>query len=158
MLQRLTQNSDPTSPWRLWVNQFLFLQCLWPPVLERLYCMVSLVKGAGFLWARISPSPHSTTLSFNFLSESYRNDNSPSAGSLPGLREMWWGNWPRPQPTPQPSPGESDSDILPQPSDFHSRWNVLINFESGYFELSKKLQNLIPYCYWFQIPCLFQED
>lgn len=150
MLQRLTQNSDPMSPWRLWVNQFLSLQCPWQIVL-------SLVKWAEFLW--VCPSLHSAPLSFNFLSESYRNDNSHSAGSLPGLKEMWWGNCPGPspvaspgpprpphapvhaqaQPRPQPNPGGSDSGFLPQHLDFYSRWNVLINFESGYFELSKKL-------------------
>lgn len=62
--------------------------------------MVSLVKWAGFLWVCISPSPHSATLSFNFLSESYRNDNSHSAGSLLGLKEMWWGNCAGPSPAP----------------------------------------------------------
>lgn len=31
------------------------------------------------------------------------------------------------------------SSSVPRPSDFHSRLNVVIIFESGYFELSEKL-------------------
>lgn len=83
---------------------------------DRLYCMVSLIEWAGFLRVCINPSPHSATLSFNFLSESYRNDNSHSAGSLLGLQEMWWGNYLGPSPVPSPRPSPAPGNLTQRPS------------------------------------------